>query len=77
MQYITSIERLAIEDGRNQGIQQGIRQGGSNLLRSLLIGAFGTLPPEVESRLEQASPDEVEHWASRFKDAGSLEEIFD
>ncbi len=73
VQYVTSIERLAIEDGKTQGIQQGE----ANLLRALLIGAFGSLPPRVEDRLQNASSADIARWAGRFKKADSLEEIFD
>ncbi len=55
MPYITSIERLAIQEGREQGIQQGIQQGkrqgsleGSReMLLEALATRFGAAPEEV------------------------------
>ncbi len=68
VQYVTSIERLAIEEG--------IQKGEARLLKSLLVGAFGPLPPDLEGRLETASADKIERWASRLRTAESLDEVF-
>ncbi len=81
VQYVTSIERLAGEEGMQKGMQkgmqEGIRKGESRLLKALLSSAFGRLPSQLEERLEQASPDEIERWAIRARTADSLDEVFE
>ena len=80
VQYVTSIERLAIEEGLQkglqEGIQEGIQKGEARLLRSQLVGAFGPLPPQVEERLDVAHADEIERWAGRIRTAESLDDVF-
>ncbi len=68
MPYITSIQRL--------GIEQGIEQGERQVLRRILVRRFGPLSPQVEQRLEQASPTQLEAWADRVIDVKSLDELF-
>lgn len=66
--YITSIERL--------GIQQGIQQGERALLARMLTKRFGPLPDWAGRRLEQADVQILEHWAERVLDADCLEDVF-
>jgi hypothetical protein len=68
MQYVTSIERM--------GIEKGIQQGEVLVLRRLLARRFGALPDWVEERLTQANRQELEAWADRVLDALQLEEVF-
>ena len=81
MTYITSIERMGIEkgrqEGRREGRQEGIQQGEAALLRRQLVRRFGSLPSWTEQRLEQASREELERWAERVLEAPTLAEVFD
>ena len=72
MPYITSIERMGIE----QGIQQGIQQGEVIMLQRQLVRRFGSLPAWAEQRLVQATRQELESWAERVLEAQQLEDIF-
>ena len=72
MPYITSIERMGIEKGR----QEGLQQGEALVLRRLLTRRFGPLPPWVEERLHNATVPDLERWADRVLDARRLNEIF-
>ena len=56
MPYITSIERMGLERGR----QEGLQQGEATVLRRLLTQRFGPLPLWADERLAQASPQELE-----------------
>ena len=76
MPYVTSIERMGIEKGRQQGRQEGIQQGEMSLLMRLLVRRFGALPSWAEQRLEQASLEDLERWADRVLDASTLAEVF-
>ena len=69
MRYVTSIERM--------GIKKGIQQGEAMLLRRLLLRRFQQLPDWAEKRLERASREELESWGERFVDAEQLEDIFE
>ena len=72
MQYVTSFERLAKEEG----VQQGMQQGQVKVLIDLLTHRFGPLPDEVHQRLEQATAEEIDTWAGRILDADSLEQVY-
>jgi hypothetical protein len=69
MPYITSIERM--------GIEKGIHQGETLVLRRQLTRRFGPLPAWVEQRLEEASAAQLEAWAERVLEAARLEEVFE
>lgn len=72
MPYVTSVERLGIQ----KGLQQGLQQEAAALLRRLLTRRFGALPEWVEARLRAAPTATLESWAERLFDAASLEAVF-
>ena len=72
MPYVTSVERIGIE----KGLQQGMQQGGYLLLRRLLVRRFGPLPLWAENRLAEAALAELEAWGDAVLDAKTLEEVF-
>ncbi len=84
MPYVTSIERMGIEKGRQQGrqegrqegLQEGIQRGEASLLRRQLARRFGALPSWAEQRLEQASLEDLERWADRVLEVQTLAEVF-
>jgi hypothetical protein len=67
MPYITSIERM--------GIEKGLQQGEVIVLKRQLTRRFGPLPAWAEQRLEQASPLELEGWAELVLEAQRLEDV--
>lgn len=69
MRYVTSVERI--------GIEQGIEQGEMILLRRMLTKRFGELPQEIEIRLSQASIADLELWGDRILEAQTLTDVFD
>lgn len=66
--YVTSIERM--------GIEKGLQQGEALLLQRLLARRFGPLPAWVGLRLAQASQHDLHTWADRLLDAEHLEGVF-
>ena len=72
MRYVTSVERLSREEGR----QEGLQQGSIWLLKKLLNRRFGELPEWVETRLVDASREDLDRWAERLLEARRLEEVF-
>jgi hypothetical protein len=68
MPYVTSVERIGIEKGR--------QEEGVFFLRRLLIKKFGDLPASFETRLTEASIADLELWGDRILDAKTLTEIF-
>jgi hypothetical protein len=73
MRYVTSVERLIREEGR----QEGRLEGEVLLLQRQLSRRFGPLPAWVIERLPAASQEELERWADRVFDAQRLEDVFD
>ncbi len=69
MPYVTSVERI--------GIRKGIQQGEIAIIKRLLNRRFGQIPEWVEKRLEQATPEYLGLWADRIVEVSSLDEIFE
>lgn len=63
MHYVSNIERKAQHNGQ------------AKLLGLLIRQCFGALP-EVDVRLREATPEQLETWSLRILTAGSLEEVF-
>jgi hypothetical protein len=77
MAYVTSIERLATERGRQEGLRDGEAQGRAGLLSSLLVKRFGPLPEAIQERLSQSTNEQLERWGERLLDAATLDAVFE
>lgn len=87
MRYVTSIERLAIEEGlekgllqglekgMQQGMQQGRLEGMRQLLNQMLVRRFGPLPDWAASRVKAANESQIADWTDALFVAGSLESV--
>ena len=80
MPYLTSIERRALERGRNEGLErgrsEGREQGRLQQLRLLLEHRFGPLPEWTAEPLGKATPSLLDDWALRVLDAQRVEDVF-
>jgi hypothetical protein len=80
MQYVTSVERIGFEKGKQEGFQEGrqegLQLGEMTVIKRLIIRRFGEAPAWVEERLAKATVEELEQWAERILDASSLEDVF-
>ena len=65
-----------MQQGKLEGKQEGKQEGEGILLRRQLTRRFGILPDAIETRLKQASIDQLEIWGDRVLDAKSLDEVF-
>lgn len=68
MPYVTSWERFAREEGRQEGEARA-------LLR-LIQGKFGPPAPDLAARVERAELPELERWLDRILTATTPEEVF-
>jgi hypothetical protein len=73
--FVSTYDR-AILEGRAQGKAEGKAEGRTELLLRQLQRRFGPLPRDVSDRLTTASIDDLDRWALRVLDAGSLDEVF-
>jgi predicted transposase YdaD len=65
----------AIED---RGLQRGREEGLEKLraaLKRQLVRRFGSVPPLVAARIDQAAEVDIERWMDRFVDAGSIDAV--
>ncbi len=92
MPYITTTERAGIKkgmqlgfiEGEQRGIQKGMQKGMQKgeqlgeikLLKRQLTRRFGSLPDDIERRIDSAPSAELELWADRVLEAQSLSDIF-
>lgn len=65
-----------LEQGLEQGLERGRAQGSASVLLRQLNRRFGPLSPDVTRRLSQATSGQLEIWAERVLDAGTLDEVF-
>jgi hypothetical protein len=68
---LTAAERL-----RDEGRAEGRAEGQAQLLLKLLALRFGTLPPEVSTRVTAASAEELSRLAERVLQAPTLDDVF-
>jgi len=74
MPYVTSIERLAKEEGREEGQLQG-RQEMSSMVTRQLKRRIGTMSPELEQQIDQLSFEQLGELGEAlldFKDEAAL-----
>ena len=64
------------EQWKQQGLEEGRQEGERRVLQRQLTRRFGDLPEWATARLAQAGLEELEVWAERVLDAGTLEEVF-
>jgi hypothetical protein len=84
VKYVTSVERMFIEQGLSQGLSQGRQEGRREgrqegqleLVTRQLTRRFGPLPDWATARLQAADASQLEQWADRVLDAPSLEAVF-
>lgn len=77
MQYLTSFERRARQEGIEQGIEQGVRLGKVELVRQLLSERLGSLDAEMLSRLDQLSSSQLDALARQLFQFQSLDDLED
>jgi hypothetical protein len=68
MQYVTSVERMAIA--------KGVVQGESKMLRKLLEHRFGDLPAWVSDKLASADEQDLERWGQAVLTEPTLDAVF-
>ncbi len=73
MPYITTAERIGIE----KGLQQGIQQGESALLLRILQCRFKNIPEVYLQKIDQASAEDLLKLAERVLESSSLDEVFE
>ncbi len=63
MRYVTSIERLAMQEGREEGREEGLEEGRQAGMREMVAETlrtrFGEVPEEVIGRINQIQDIEV------------------
>ncbi|WP_437972753.1 DUF4351 domain-containing protein [Sorangium sp. So ce295] len=60
---------------RNEGRDEGLKEGGRNLLLRQLRARFGELPAAVVARIDAADVAELERWGERVLGARTLDEV--
>jgi len=72
MSYVTSVERIGVE----KGIQQGKHQGTLQSLLRILEKKFGSVPNDIKSNLQQADEEQLLLWLEQTLSANSIGEVF-
>lgn len=77
MPYITSIERMAREEGIEQGIEQGRIEERKASLIKVLENRFGALSPVSRNQIEQANPGQLDYWWDQAFKVADLNSLFE
>ncbi len=75
MPYVSSIERIAIQEGMAKGMAQGRVEGKLQLLSRQLAGRFGQLPAWARERLNSATEAELDLWTDAVLASDSIEAV--
>jgi predicted transposase/invertase (TIGR01784 family) len=75
MQYMTSFERRAKQEGIEQGLEQGVRRGKIELVGQLLSERLGSLDAQRLSRLDQLSSSQLDGLARQLFQFQSLDDL--
>ena len=70
----TTLER-GIAEGVAKGRAEGRAEGVAETLTRLLVKRFGPLTPEQTTKIESATPDQLDAWVDRVFDATSIEGV--
>jgi hypothetical protein len=81
MRYVSSVERIGIAKGRQEGLLEGEKKGlieaNQKTLRRLLLRRFKDMPEWVEDRITQATGLELEQWLDNILDATTIDAVFE
>lgn len=77
MPYVTSIERLAKEEGREEGRQEGRQEGKREFAISMLAKKFGELPVDAANRLAAMPINRIEGLQSAMFSFRELDDLVD
>lgn len=83
MEYITSAERIGMEQGLEKGLREGLKEGLEKgrqallaLLKSILKGKFGVLAEQYQQQLDEADVETLRQWGERIFMTKTLDEVF-
>ena len=76
MQYVTSIERIGIAKGLQEGRQEGLLEGEAEMLGLMLKHRFGELSDTVVNKLRHAKEDQLKQWLISAISAPNLDTVF-
>ena len=73
MQYVTSVERMGIAKGR----QEGRQEEASKLFLLLLESKFGAVNQQLQEKVRTADPELIETWTKQIFQAKTPEDLLD
>lgn len=80
MDCLTPLERIFLNDGRQQGLEQGrqegARDGVARVLEQQLVTRYGPLPDVIRQQLANADLGQLERWSVALLAAPRLEDVF-
>ena len=75
MPYVTSVERLAKEEGRVEGQKEGREQGSATLLLRQLTRLCGELPEETQQRIHRLKLEQSQSLGEALLEFRSIEDL--
>lgn len=79
-QWVQNVEDRGVAKGRTEGRvvgrTEGRTEGEAILLQRQLTRRFGTLPDDIQHRIQTATSAQLETWSLNILDADTLDEVF-
>lgn len=64
-----------LEEGLEQGLEQGLAKGQRTTLLKMLTARFGTLTPQAQARVEEATTEQLDRMCIKILGAQTIEEV--
>ena len=75
MPYVTSVERIGVERGKQEGLEQGLEQGKRQAVLQVAQARFGAVPETLERQVAAADAAELDALLERVARAASIDEL--
>lgn len=76
MAYLSSLERMGMENGLKKGRQEGLQDALRLVLATQLSIRFGALDPRHQALIAQAGTEQLTQWTKNFVHADHIEAVF-
>jgi hypothetical protein len=75
LQEVETMLAETVKSWKKEGIQEGLQQGRQEIFLLLVDSKFGSVSQDVQTKIRQASPEEIEKWTKQIFKAETPEAL--